>query len=216
MAKCCKKCGTFVEKNAEFCSECGSKIKKFPFGLVVAITALTIFRWVLNAVDFNGMWLFVSLGALGIALLATVILLLRRKKCKKWVIRGLISLLCVIVAFVSFGIAASEKLSPEECAERGHRWISATCIAPQKCLSCGTSEGDALGHEWIEATCEQAQTCTRCSEEDGTPLGHYFEEYTTTKEATCTSQGELTAYCTRCDHKITQATKQWSPRNLYH
>ena len=65
---------------------------------------------------------------------------------------------------------ALDRFSPAQ----GHDWLEASCTAPQLCMICGKTEGEALGHDWVEATCESPQECAVCGKAEGAPLGHDF------------------------------------------
>ena len=70
-----------------------------------------------------------------------------------------------------------------------HEWADATCKAPRTCLTCNSTEGEALGHTWIDATCEIPKTCSVCSGTEGDPLGHDMAEANYQQPATCRACG---------------------------
>ena len=37
----------------------------------------------------------------------------------------------------------------ESIPTKSHKWVSATCTAPEKCSVCGTTDGEALGHDYF-------------------------------------------------------------------
>ena len=70
-----------------------------------------------------------------------------------------------------------------------HQWKEATCAAPQTCLDCGETKGEALPHTWADATCTAPKTCTVCGAVEGEALPHTWADATCTAPKTCTVCG---------------------------
>lgn len=52
------------------------------------------------------------------------------------------------------------KLAEKPVETHVHDWRAADCTSPQKCTSCGETQGEALGHSYTNGT------CTRCGQKD--------------------------------------------------
>lgn len=78
-----------------------------------------------------------------------------------------------------------------------HRWLSATCTEPERCV-CGETRGAPLGHDWHEAGCTSPRACARCGLTEGAPAGHAWDEGAVSLAPTCTAPGLLLYTCRVC------------------
>ncbi|MBQ7357776.1 MAG: CHAP domain-containing protein [Clostridia bacterium] len=93
----------------------------------------------------------------------------------------------------------------------GHKWLDATCTAPQTCENCGLTEGDALGHQRKEIaaknpTCTEegnsaGERCDVCGEIFVEPEIYPALGHTGGAEATCTTN----QYCMVCGDIVVAA-----------
>ena len=98
---------------------------------------------------------------------------MRRTKLRKKY--KVMSIVLIVIIFVA---TAALVLSYDKCKLKGHTWSSATCIDPQICTLCNTTEGSPLGYDWLEATCTEAETCIICGEICGFAIGHTWKAAT--------------------------------------
>ncbi len=57
-----------------------------------------------------------------------------------------------------------------------HKWVDATCTAPQTCSICNQTEGNAKGHSWVDATCTAPKTCSVCGQTEGEVIDHNYQD----------------------------------------
>lgn len=55
-----------------------------------------------------------------------------------------------------------------------HSFVSATCVEPKTCSSCGEKVGNANGHSWKAATCLAPKTCSVCNKTEGSKTNHAY------------------------------------------
>lgn len=79
----------------------------------------------------------------------------------------------------------------EEMPATGHRFADANCVAAQRCVLCGVTQGDASGHDWKEASCTNPKSCKTCGLEEGDALGHDFTAATCTEAKNCSACGKI-------------------------
>ena len=71
-----------------------------------------------------------------------------------------------------------------------HRWLSATCTEPERCV-CGETRGAPLGHDWREADCISPRACARCGLTEGETTGHRWLPADSQAPGTCAVCGAL-------------------------
>lgn len=98
---------------------------------------------------------------------------------------GAVVALVLLAGVLCIGLLRNQTQTPGHT----HRWLNATCTAPQTCADCGETNGSPLGHSWQAATCDSPGICTRCGKTTGTSVGHNWTDATCTATATCSRCG---------------------------